>query len=245
MFLNFLPLSHSVFFPRFIWWVPMVLMLLSTGLAGQSSGGNVLHGNVIMPEGPTRKVIRRGDAYRNQGNEVQTASREGVEAANHPDMNVVVILYPEQGTPALKPTPNAILLQTEKTFVPKVLPVTKGSTIIIENADDFYHNVFSITPGARFNIGRRPPGNQKRQLIDKSGEIKLFCDIHPQMNAVILSLETPYFTRVYANGRYRLDGIPDGRYRYEIYHPEAGVLTGNLQLKGGNTVEQHFDLRKL
>lgn len=222
-----------------------LLLVSAQWTLAQSGAGHTLTGTVTMPDGPVRQVIRRGDAYRNRGGEARTATRSAVEAMNHPDRNVIVILYPSSGVPTLEPTPNAVLLQTEKTFVPRVLPVTKGSVVTIQNADEFFHNVFSITPGARFNIGRRPPGDRQTRRIDKAGEVQLFCDIHPQMNAVVLSLETPWFVRVDEQGRYRLTGLPEGSYRFEVYHPEAGVLKGSLTLRGQGETVRHFDLRTL
>lgn len=232
----------------FAWTIGVSLCLqfiLAELTFAQLPGGLTLTGTVTMPDGPARQVIRRGDAYRNRGGEARTDTRTAVEAMNHPDRNVIVILYPTSGSATLEPTPNAVLLQTEKSFVPRVLPVTKGSVVTIQNADEFFHNVFSITPGARFNIGRRPPGDRQTRRIEKSGEIQLFCDIHPQMNAVILSLETPWFARVDEQGRYRIPGLPAGNYRYEIYHPEAGILKGNLTLQGQGETLRHFDLRTL
>ncbi len=210
--------------------------------AAQPSGRNVLHGQITMPPVSKRPAIKRGNAYRNRGAEVVNESKRQAEQTNLPNNNVVVALYPLEFKPMLPPSKDAYLLQKEKTFIPNILPVTKGSTVIIENADDFYHNVFSITPGARFNIGRRPPQNRRYQQINQSGEIKLFCDIHPQMNATILSLETPYFVRADLQGHYRLENLPDGLYTLSVFHPNFGWKHTSIKVLGDEVKRQDFEL---
>lgn len=240
--------------PIFIFMVPIRLIirigLLVLGFIApwsgraQSSGSNVIYGVINMPQSGKRALVKRGDAYRNRGNVVLSDSKFEIDAANQPNRNVIVALYPLDFKPAIRPTPNAFLLQKDKTFVPNILPVTTGTTVIIENADDFYHNVFSITPGARFNIGRRPPKNRREQLINQSGEIKLFCDIHPQMNATILSLDTPYFVRVDVHGRYKLENLPDGAYQIRIFHPDLGWKQDQITLRSGEVKKQDIELNK-
>jgi hypothetical protein len=209
----------------------------------QSDVNHQIQGKVIMPSTEKKSAISRGEAYRNRGEGPPSDEKQRIDQENHPDRNVIIAAYPLDFSPTLTPTPGATLMQKEKTFIPSVLPITRGSTIIIENGDDFYHNVFSITPGAKFNIGRRPPGQQRSQRIDKTGEIKVFCDIHPQMSATILSLETPYFTRVDALGNYRLGRLPAGRYRLEAYHPNAGTLKKELRLSDGVSASENFNFQ--
>ncbi|MCI4671265.1 MAG: hypothetical protein MRZ79_24205 [Bacteroidia bacterium] len=155
--------------------------------------------------------------------------------ANDPSQGIV-ILQPTSFTPSLKPTQNAVLTQKGMNFFPRVLPVTKGSTVYILNEDKEYHNVFSRTPGATFNIGRRPPGHLYPQKIKKSGLIRVFCDIHEQMNAIILSLETPYFVRVGKDNSYTLPNLPDGKYKMVVYHPEYPAHEEDVEISGSQIV---------
>ncbi|MCS6988320.1 MAG: carboxypeptidase-like regulatory domain-containing protein, partial [Chloroherpetonaceae bacterium] len=76
--------------------------------------------------------------------------------------------------------------------------------------------------------------------IEGLGEVKIFCDIHTQMSAVILSLDTPYFTKPDANGRYELKNLPEGRYEIRVYHPDLTPVIERMELKG--KVEKNFAL---
>ncbi len=157
---------------------------------------------------------------------------------------MVVSFHPTDFTPELSPTPRAIMNQMEKTFVPKVLPITKGSSVEFLNSDTEVHNIFSMTPRATFNIGRRQPGKSVPQLIEKVGVVDLKCDIHCGMNASILSLDTPYFTKANASGNYEVDGLPDGNYRVQVYHFSLGVVEDKITIKGGGVVTKNLALVK-
>lgn len=148
----------------------------------------------------------------------------------------IVILQPLSFTPKISPTTNAVLTQKGMTFYPKVLPVTRGSTVYILNEDKEYHNVYSRTPGATFNIGRRPPGHMYPQKIKISGLIRVFCDIHEHMKAYILSLETPYFTRIGKDSSYSLDKLPDGKYKIVVYHPDYPPFEDEIEVLGSQPI---------
>jgi hypothetical protein len=124
----------------------------------------------------------------------------------------------------------------------RVLPVTQGTVVEIVNADPFYHNVFTLGKGERFNIGRRPTGDVQTQKISGLGETKLFCDIHTQMNAVIMSYDTPYFVRLQPNGMYELKNLPDGMYEVRVYHPNFPMIKEQVEIKSGQTVRKDFAL---
>jgi len=135
------------------------------------------------------------------------------------------------------------MLQKNAEFIPHVLAVTPGTRVQFINLDPFFHNVFSYTPGAKFNIGRRPTHAVVTRKINKTGFIKLFCDIHSQMNATIVSLNTPYFTKANRNGVYLLD-LPAGKYRLQVIHPEFPKLEKIITLKRNQKMEQSFTLTK-
>jgi len=140
--------------------------------------------------------------------------------------------------------------QQDATFIPQVTPVTAGTTVEFVNSDPFYHNVFSLTPGARFNIGRRPTGvvvEETVPVIDDPapglGIVELHCDIHPQMNAFIVSLQTPYFTRANEDGTYRLGDLPPGRYRILAYMPRQDLVRFEVEISEGEQLSRTIDLR--
>jgi hypothetical protein len=199
-------------------------------------------GKIAIPENVP--LLKRGSSQKYCEEEPASVRKKQIEIENHPNRHIVVSFHPTDFTPELSPTPRAIMNQMEKTFVPKVLPITKGSTVEFLNSDTEVHNIFSMTPRATFNIGRRQPGKSVPQLIEKVGVVDLKCDIHCGMNASILSLDTPYFTKANASGNYEVDGLPDGNYRVQVYHFSLGIIEDNITIKGGGVFTKNLALVK-
>lgn len=176
-------------------------------------------------------VIEKGSGYNKDGTEVM----HSMDAMATPERNVIISIHPLDFNAVLNPTQDAYISQKEQTFLPLVLPVVVGSKVHFLNEDEFFHNVQSYTSKSRFSIGRRAPGISYSQKIKKEGVIHLLCDIHSHMKAVILSLDTPYFTRVDEDGSYEIKGLPDGQYRIQVYHPSCGNLTDEVAISGGET----------
>jgi hypothetical protein len=82
------------------------------------------------------------------------------------------------------------------------------------------------------------------QKIIKLGETKLFCDIHAQMNATIICINTPYITRVRADGRFQLSDLPAGTYQLQIYHPDLQLITQVVRVENGETKTMNFTLNR-
>jgi len=198
---------------------------------GWLSGQNTLKGTVIFPD-EVRPFMARHSGY---DKEVQTDSRV---SGTH------VVLYPLSFRPPTAPIQDAVITQKGERFIPQVLLITPGTTVYFLNEDNQYHNVFSRTMRATFNIGRRPPGHMYPQQINRTGLIKVFCDIHAHMRAYLLSVETPYFTRVNGGGGFQLAGLPDGTYRVEVVHPRFPTHTQEITLSGGGVQSLNPRLRQ-
>lgn len=218
-----------------------------TPLANQVTvEGNRISGTVTLPSTATQRRSFRGRAYRNRG----TASTSPSEKEDsNPITDTIISLHPISYKIDTKPLAEPVTInQKDAVFIPHVTPVTVGSIVEFVNNDPFYHNVFSLTPGARFNIGRRPTGDVYAKKIPATqwkveglGEIKLFCDIHAQMNAVILSLDTPYFTRVDENGNYAFENIPDGKYEVRAYNPRFDLDSREVTLSNSQNLTLNID----
>ena len=109
----------------------------------------------------------------------------------HPVRNVVLSERP--GFRGALRTTKSELRQENETFIPHVLAITRGSTVDFPNADPFFHNLFSLSSNASFNLGRYPRGQTRGQSFTKPGLVKVFCDIHSHMSASILVLDHPFF----------------------------------------------------
>lgn len=146
---------------------------------------------------------------------------------NHDASNVVVWLTPSDGaTVAPSPVPQSFplprLVQRNKSFEPHVLVVRVGSLVEFPNRDPFFHNVFSLYEGKRFDLGLYEAGTTRNVLFDKPGISYIFCNIHPEMSAVVLTMATPLYTVSDANGHIVLAGVPYGRYLLHIWSEGMG-----------------------
>jgi plastocyanin len=107
---------------------------------------------------------------------------------------------------------HAVMDQRNETFVPHVLAITTGTTVDFPNSDRIYHNVFSLSKTARFDLGRYAVGHSRSVRFDRAGIVRVFCDIHSHMNAFILVFSHPFFAVTDADGRYHIDNVPPGTY---------------------------------
>jgi plastocyanin len=144
--------------------------------------------------------------------------------------NVAVWLVPldhaevkASGAAAKGKTPQ--LVQRNKTFEPHVLIVPVGTAVEFPNKDPFFHNIFSLYDGRRFDLGLYESGSKRSVVFDRPGVSFLFCNIHAEMSAVIIAVETPYFGLSDRSGRIIIPNVPDGRYQVNVWYerslPEA------------------------
>ena len=112
------------------------------------------------------------------------------------------------------------MLQKDKMFTPHILPIVAGTTIDFPNADPIFHNAFSSYSGQIFDVGLYPPGTSKSVRFQRPGIVRVFCNIHPAMSAIILVLSTPYFAVTPHDGAFHLD-VPPGSYDLNVFHERA------------------------
>lgn len=136
--------------------------------------------------------------------------------------DIVVWLKPVQQNASQNIAPEHVqLLQKDKMFHPHVLPITVGSVVDFPNEDPIFHNAFSSFDGQIFDVGLYAPGTSKSIHFHQSGVVRVFCNIHPTMSAVILVLDTPYFGKVGRNGHYRIPNVPPGSYELRVFDERA------------------------
>jgi plastocyanin len=123
---------------------------------------------------------------------------------------------------ARPPAPlHARMLQKDKAFQPHLLIVTVGSTVDFPNLDPMFHNAFSNYDGQLFDIGLYPPGSTRGIRFSRPGIVRVFCNIHSSMSAVIVVLDTPLFAITKSDGRYSIDGVPEGAHDLTFFHERA------------------------
>jgi plastocyanin len=140
--------------------------------------------------------------------------------------NVVVWLTPLGGStpvPATSETADLapVLTQHNKTFEPHVLVVEVGTVVQFPNRDPFFHNIFSLFEGKRFDLGLYEAGTTRSVLFDRPGISYLFCNIHAEMSAVVVAVETPYYAISNSSGKISIHDVPDGRYQLHVWYERS------------------------
>jgi plastocyanin len=160
-----------------------------------------------------------------ENGEKKQSSRNGIEPSD-----VVVWLTPLDVQPAAganSSKPVLQLVQQDKKFEPHVLVVQVGTMVQFPNKDHFFHNVFSLYDGKRFDLGFYEAGSSKSVRFDRLGTSFLFCNIHPEMSAAVIAVDTPYFAVSDREGRVTIRDVPDGRYLMHVWSERS--LPENLK----------------
>jgi plastocyanin len=113
------------------------------------------------------------------------------------------------------------LTQKNKSFSPHLLVIPQGAQVEFPNKDPFFHNVFSLHDGVRFDLGLYERGASRLVRFSKPGASYIFCNIHPEMSAVIMVMSTRYYAVTDANGSYKIGGVPPGEYQFAIWYERA------------------------
>jgi plastocyanin len=134
---------------------------------------------------------------------------------------VVVWLEPAGGAAPLSKSDVYTIRQKGKRFNPHILPVPVGATVDFPNFDPIFHNAFSNFAGQPFDTGLYRPGTSQKVQFRREGVVRVFCNIHSSMSAVIVVLDTPYYATSKADGSIRIEGVPKGDYTLHVWHERA------------------------
>lgn len=136
---------------------------------------------------------------------------------------VVVWLTPVDSHTPMKPfhTGSLRLVQHNKSFEPHLLVVPVGAVVEFPNRDPFFHNVFSLFEGKRFDLGLYEAGSSRYVSFDRPGVSYIFCNIHAEMSAVVIALDTPYYSISSAKGEVVIPDVPVGKYAMHLWYETA------------------------
>lgn len=140
-----------------------------------------------------------------------------------------------------------VVTTRSKTLIPHVVAVPVGSTIRFPNEDPISHNLFSVSPAKRFDLGFYRAGTGKAETFEKPGVVQIYCNVHPNMSAVVHVMTTPYYTFAGQDGTFRFDDVPPGKYKLrasnELGESSSEIVVGqNGSVSGPVTVT--IDSRK-
>jgi plastocyanin len=158
-----------------------------------------------------------------------------------PELKSVVIFFSD--LPAAKPAPmKASIAQKDEQFAPHLAAVTTGSSVAFPNEDPFFHNVFSLSRGAAFNLGRYPSGASRSKTFNRAGIVKVFCEIHSHMSAVIRIFDHRWFSVPNEDGTYMIDGVPPGDHTLVAWHERIGERRDPVTIRPGASSQMNFTL---
>ncbi|HMF08843.1 MAG TPA: carboxypeptidase regulatory-like domain-containing protein [Thermoanaerobaculia bacterium] len=225
--------------------IVVILTLATPGIADEraedgpskaSAGGGALRGSVTLgPRLMARKM--RFSLYPDLSGVAPPAAQPAAEIRN------VVIYLSSPALDALRstePSRTFRMEQRNESFVPHVLPVMKGSTVEFPNGDPIYHNVFSLSRVASFDLGRYPRGASRSIRFDEPGVVKVFCHIHSDMSGVVLVLDNPFFTAPGPEGSFDFPDLPPGEYTVTAWHERARPVRRQVVIQAGRTSSVDF-----
>lgn len=162
---------------------------------------------------------------------VQLLAKGGKGPARGSDARQAVVYFEPASRPPARPSGEPFEMVTRrKELVPRLLVVPRGSRVRFPNQDPILHNVFSVSSPNQFDLGlyRRGPGKEKR--FEEAGLVRVFCNVHHDMVAYILVLNTPFHVSPNAAGEFVLSGLPRGPGKLTVWHEQADPWTVDVEL---------------
>ena len=145
-------------------------------------------------------------------------------------VNAVVWL---EGGVKSKPMSGALVDQRDRKFIPHVSVVTIGTKVVFPNSDSVYHNVFAHYRAKRFDLGMYPKGAKKDVTFDKPGVVSIFCNVHSDMSAYVIVVDSPYFAVSDKSGQFSIKGVQPGKYTLHAWHESGRTTEFAIDAKAG------------
>ena len=154
-----------------------------------------------------------------------------------------VLVYLE-GVPGAAPAPtdHAVIRQREKQFDPPVTIVVRGTTVDFPNEDKMFHNVFSVSRPARFDLGLYKSGTTKSVEMTRAGTVDVYCNIHSEMVAKVKVLDNGYYTTTDEHGRFRIAGVPAGKVPVVAWLPTGDQVTTTVTVQSGQVADVKLEV---
>lgn len=169
-----------------------------------------------------------------------------IKAKGAPNAGNTVVYIDKIEGKTFKPPSKALLMdQKDLTFYPHVLPLLVGTKVEFLNSDDVLHNVFSPDEcTGKFNLGSWPKGQKKSFTFNKACVAVMLCNVHPEMEAWVLTVETPYYTVTDKNGNYTIKDVPPGTYTLKVWHEKLKADNVKVTVPEKGDATQDFLIKK-
>ncbi|PYQ40897.1 MAG: hypothetical protein DMF77_17440 [Acidobacteria bacterium] len=152
-----------------------------------------------------------------------------------------VVVYVEGSR--VKPRPaTATMIMKGKAFNPRVVVVPVGGTVQFPNEDPIFHNAFSVSGDNRFDMELYKRPKVGSFTFQHPGIVKVYCNIHPQMSAVVVVRDNPLFTKAAADGAFTIENVPAGKYTVKAWHERGGEAGTEVSVTDGGTAQARFTL---
>lgn len=142
-----------------------------------------------------------------------------------------------------KPKPvGAVMSMKQKTFTPRVVAVSTGGTVEFPNDDPIFHNVFSVSGENRFDLQLYKRPKSGKHTFQHPGIVRVYCNIHPQMSAVVVVRDSPFFTKASPDGSFAIEGVPPGKYTVKAWHERGGEVGQEVTVTADGTATAQLSL---
>lgn len=140
-----------------------------------------------------------------------------VDDHGQPVERVAVYAVPSKPVAITTSAHNAVMDQAHTAFVPHVLIVQTGTSVLFPNNDVVSHHVYSFSEPKPFELGLYRGNAHPPVLFDRPGLIVLGCNIHDSMLGYILVVDTPHYAQTDGQGTLSLDGLPADDYQVHVW----------------------------
>lgn len=203
-----------------------------TGLDARGQDDTGITGVVTLQARPTQRLASAG-AY---------PGRRVTVGTDHPASELANVVVFVKARPTPSPARRAVIRQVDEQFTPHLVAIPAGSTVDFPNDDLLFHNVFSLSRAATFDLGRFPRGKSKSRTFDQAGIVKVFCHLHSHMSAVVRVFDHPFFAIPDEQGRFTIAGLTPGQHEVVAWHERLGEMTMPVLVEAGRLAPVSFAL---
>ena len=172
--------------------------------------------------------------------QVQLVEKGGAKARDLSDVVVFV-----EGVKAGKPAPASLsvtMAMKAKSFIPHVVVVPVGAKVEFPNEDPIFHNAFSVSPENRFDLELYKKPKTGAWVFKTPGVVNVYCNIHPQMSAVVVVRDNPFYAKTGKDGTFSIAGVPSGKYTLVAWHERGGERSMEIQVPAEGQVGAQLTL---